>query len=326
MNQSKINKHKRVFVISIIALIISYPFLFLLLNQVFNLNCGELYTFGLSLKDFLTPWIAFWGIIGAALNVWFLQRRVSIMEKQRNNQQDRWDSQQIQFNTQIEKQNEQIQIQQKQLQDSRFATGVNLLGNSNESARIGGVYCLYYLANEFRDDYLIPVCEIICAHIRSITRDNRYQEAYNKMPSNEIQTIIDLLFKKDKNETIIFENCQKNLTRTFLHGVDFFRAKITNTHFYFSSIKSVTFLYRSLKESALTNVGFNSATLNDVKFIATSQTDVEYINTKFINVDFTNASLNNVRFSGSVLGKCKPAEIILPGLSLLLTKPQGETN
>ena len=324
MNVKIKNKHWWVIIISIIVLVISYPFLFLLISQVFDLNLGELYTFGLSLKEFLTPWIAFWGVLGAAINVWFVQRRVSLMEKQRNDQQERWDDQQNQFNTQIEKQNEQIKIQQKQLQDTRFASGVNLLGNQNESARIGGVYYLYYLANECPADYLNPVCEIICAHLRSITRDNKYQEIYKEMPSNEIQSIIDLLFKKDKNNNRIFDTCKKNLTGSFLHGVDFYESKITNTRFYFSSIKDVTFHDPLQGVGILTDTGFSSATLNDVRFIATTQTEVQYVNTKFINVDFTNAKFFNVKFHGSNLGHCQLSEITRPGISILLTKPKEE--
>ena len=148
-------------------------------------------------------------------------------------------------------QDEQIKIQKeqfvKQLGDTRFSSGVELLGNPNESARIGGAYYLFFLAREFPDEYLNPVCEILCSHIRTITCSEEYQKKYENIPSNEIQTIIDLLFKKqeknneyhktneednppkenitiedfidimllpkkeNKNEYLIFDKCRKDL-------------------------------------------------------------------------------------------------------------------
>ena len=268
----------------IILLIIAYPFIFLLLTEKIGLNLGDLYTFGLPLEKFMTPWIAFWGVIGAVFGVIQMQRRLTIMEKQQEAQQE-------QFKEQIEKQEVQIQIQwkqqeaqqlrwekqdkqqkelsieqqkqfeaqienqQKQLRDTRFSLGVELLGNTNESARIGGAYNLYFLANEHRNEYLKPVCEILCAHIRTITSNKDYQETYKEKPSNEIQTILNLLFWKDKNSNLIFNDCEKKLMGTFLYGVDFVEATLNKV---------------KLESALLSKVNFQSAKLNDVDFSFTT--------------------------------------------------------
>ena len=71
-----LSKYKWWIISPCILLIITYPFIFLLINKISGLNLGEIYTFGLSLKDFMTPWIAFWGIIGAVLGIVQTQRRI----------------------------------------------------------------------------------------------------------------------------------------------------------------------------------------------------------------------------------------------------------
>jgi len=245
-------KHKWLITFFLIVITISYPFLLLFLNWLTGKSIGELYTFELPLKDFLTPWIAFWVAIGAAFNVWLMQRRVSVMEKQQR--------------------------------DTRFSSGVELLGNPNESARIGGAYNLYFLASEFPDDYLNPVCEILCAHVRTITSDKAYQEKYSAKPSNEIQTILDFLFKKNKKS--IFENCFKNLSNSFLSCTSFFECSLTDVAF---------------SQSTLTNFYFNTATLTDVNFYGATLTDVDFYGATLTNVNFTSSTLTDVDFRTSSL-------------------------
>jgi hypothetical protein len=91
--------------------------------------------------------------------------------------------------------NKRITQQEKQGRDARFAAGVELLGNPHESTRIGGAYNLYFLARDF-EEYRAPVCEILCAHIRTVTGAKEYRDKYAEKPSNEVQTIISLLFWK----------------------------------------------------------------------------------------------------------------------------------
>ena len=360
-------KYKWLITFLIVVLAVSYPFLFLFINKTTGLNMGELYTFGLPLKDFITPWIAFWGVFGAAINIWLMQRRVSIMEKQRDDQQKNIENQEVkqkelridqqkQFETQIEKQNELILIQQKQLRDSRFASGIELLGSPNESVRTGGAYNLYFLASEFSDDYLDPVCEILCSHVRSITKEDNYREKFKEKPSNEIQTILNLLFIKNKNDILIFDKCDKNLTGVFLCGstlnfpklrnVNFFEAILENVYFLEASLVNVSFTKASLYSvnfpvCTFKNVQFDKANLESVVFANCKLSDVDFfdsnliclnffeaelnktlfLDAKLIKINFSNAKMNsdNVNFFLTKLEKISFEEITRPGRSIELT-------
>jgi hypothetical protein len=135
---------------------------------IYEISEGKLITFGIdNLKDFYTVWIALFGSVAVAFGIYQTNKRIS--------------------------------RQKKQLRDSRFSTGVDLLGNASESARTGGAYNLYFLACEFPEQYKESVVEILCAHIRTITSTPEYQQNFKDKPSNEIQTILNLLSHADEN-------------------------------------------------------------------------------------------------------------------------------
>jgi len=215
-NSQKVKLFFRKYRLGIVLLLIfGCPFYCLLIGEIWNIR--ELYTFGLPLKDFMAIWIALCGIIGVAVNAGFLHKRII--------------------------------TQEKQLSDTHFSSGVELLGNVSESSRIGGIYSLFFLANEHRGDYLKPVCEILCAHVRTKTGEKEYQEKHKEKPSHEIQTVLDLLFKGyelrvDKRVKIteyIFDNCEKNLKGTFLQGADFALAQIGKVKFHDAELSGSEF-------------------------------------------------------------------------------------
>ena len=98
--------------------------------------------------------------------------------------------------------------QVKELCDNYFTSGIDLLGSPNEYTRISGAYHLFSLASKHKKEHLESVCEILCAHIHSITNKLEYKIKYTDEPSKEIQTILNILFKEERGE-LIFEKCKK---------------------------------------------------------------------------------------------------------------------
>ena len=321
--------------LELLILVILFPFIYLVILNIQGKQGDELKIYGVGFKDFMTTWIAFWGLLGVSIGVIQVQHQIK--------------SQKEQFDT-------QIQIQQKQLRDSRFSSGVELLGNQNESARIGGAYNLYFLASEYPDEYLNPVCEILCSHIRTITSDKEYQEKYKEKPSNETQTIINLLLKKNKNGKLIFNDCVKNFVGTFLYGadfrepvlssdvsdylnnnfylelgklsnIDFSNAKLGDIRFLVTELNNVSFRYAELSNiwfnvAILHHVIFFEAKLDNISFIdGAVLKDVSFMNAKLCNVDFRKAEFENIDrwkidFSGTILENSSYEEIIERSLEL----------
>jgi len=235
-----------------------------------------------------TTWIAFWGLIGVFGGIIQVQRQISNQDKQIQIQQS-------QFN--------------KQLCNTRFSSAIELLGSQSESTRIGGAYSLYFLANEY-DEYLNPICEILCAHIRynllkNIDEHIEFDYSRKKI-SQEIQAFVDLLFlREDQNKEVIFDVCKKNLrdvvidginlSHTTLSNVDFSESFLTHDNFKDAKLNNVNFLSRQhLKSSSFLDVDFENAELCDVNFGGTLLYGGKFINAKFSNVNFSDATLQGI--------------------------------
>lgn len=306
-------------------IIFLYPFYLPLLNKIADIHL-ELYTYGLEVKDFMIIWVAVGGIIGVVFNIALTQKRLTEQEQLLNKQEQRYiqqiETQYQHFKEQNDKQVEQVKIHHKQSRDNRFSLGVELLGNTNESARIGGAFNLYFLANEFKE-YRKTACEILCAHIRTITNKQEYKIKYTEKPSNEIQTILDLLFKDEYG--LIFDRYDKNLSEAIFNGANFTDATLSNVNLRFSAISNANFY-----KARLTDVKYSKATLSQLDFGFAILNNVDFFRATLNNVDFNSATLrkiifsfaafqDNVDFTGTSLANIPLKEIVRPNRSLDLT-------
>ena len=160
--------------------------------------------------------------IGGFIGLYLFYKRLQEQEKQTANQKT------------------QIDIQINQRIDERFTTAVSLLGSAESSARTGAIYSLYQLALE-EEKYRKEITQILCSHIRSKTQEETYQDKHKQRPSNEIQTTINLLFKKD----ILYEkfpNLPKaDLSHSYLNGADFRSAQCQGAFFWSAQCQRADF-------------------------------------------------------------------------------------
>ena len=87
-----------------------------------------------------------------------------------------------------------------------FKDGLGFLGDDSESVRLGGIYNLHELAinNPERSK---DILEILCAHLRSKTNEDDYQELYPTRPSVEISSLLRLLTNEESKQR---ETCKEN--------------------------------------------------------------------------------------------------------------------
>ena len=96
----------------------------------------------------------------------------------------------------------------------RLKNAIEHLGHESDSVRLGGAYELFHLAQD-TEDLRQTVLDILCAHIRRTTGEDEYRERYKSKPSEEIQSLLTLLFVKNHK---IFKGCNVNLQRSWLNG------------------------------------------------------------------------------------------------------------
>jgi len=247
----------------IIVILFFIPFICVFINYSTSLYFGDLYTFGISeRKDFFTVWIALFGAIGIAFNIYQNQKRTKNQEEQ------------------LEKQQAQIELQRKSQCDSRFSKGIELLGNENESVRTGAAYSLCFLAKDFSDEFSKPVFDILCSHIRTLTTSEDYLKKHSTV-SNEVQTILNLLFKGiDGNNTTSFSNYKADLRGAHLEGAHLKEAKLI-----------YAYLQRAhLKRAFLVGANLEAAELGEADLVGAclAEANLTYTNLMEANLQETN--------------------------------------
>ena len=210
----------------------------------------------------------------------------------------------ISFFIRLTKQQKQIDIQINQRVDDRFNSAISLLGSSETSARTGAIYALYELAIE-EEKYRSQIAQILCSHIRSKTNETEYKDTHRKRPSNEIQTTIDLLFKKKGLYTKEFAEeagfpkanlshaylMRANFNDTLCRGVDFKDAQCQGAYFSNAQYQEVGFTNAQCQ-----GADFWMAQFQKVNFISAQCQGAHFDLVNFQRVNFINAQCQGADF------------------------------
>lgn len=211
------------------------PFIGIQIYEFNNvLGIFPLLDFGLPLKDFFTVWISLWGVIGVVITLFLSHKRLSSYEKTEQN--------------------------------NRFAKAIELLGNSHASTRSGGAIYLSSLAIEYPGSFKQEIFDILCSHIRYTTNNEEYKRVYAKRPSDEVQILIELLFKKKDGNDFIFKDCRANLVDCFLNGANLEKARIVRSNFENSSLDGTILSDCNIEASRFKNTTFKNCELNRTRF------------------------------------------------------------
>ncbi len=105
---------------------------------------------------------------------------------------------------------------EKGLRQERLRNAIEHLGHDSESVRLGGAYELFHLAQDTKD-LRQTVLDILCAYIRRTTGEDEYREQYKSKPSEEIQSLLTLLFVQEHE---VFKALHINLQGSWLNGAD----------------------------------------------------------------------------------------------------------
>ena len=104
----------------------------------------------------------------------------------------------------------------------RLKNAIEHLGHDSDSVRLGGSYELFHLAKD-TEGLRQTVLDILCAHIRRTTREEDYRNNYKSKPSEEIQSLLTLLFRQEHK---VFRGCRIHLQGSWLAGAILKRARL----------------------------------------------------------------------------------------------------
>ncbi len=124
----------------------------------------------------------------------------------------------------------------------RLKNAIEHLGHASDSVRLGGAYELFHLAQDMKE-LRQTIMDILCAHIRQTTGENEYRGKYKSKPSEEVQSLLTLLFVQEYK---IFKGCHINLQGSWLKG-----ANLTQAHLEGANLVEAYLQGTELRESCL---------------------------------------------------------------------------
>ena len=159
--------------------------------------------------------------------------------------------------------------EQGQRQD-RLKNAIEHLGNKSDSVRLGGAYELFHLAED-TEDLRQTVFDILCAHIRRTTGEEKYRETHKSKPSEEVQSLSTLLFVQEHE---VFKGLHINLQGIWLNGADLKGARLeeavlTEAHLQETELSQAHLQGAKLEKAHLQGASLNQAYLQGTFLLRT---------------------------------------------------------
>lgn len=174
---------------------------------------------------------------------------------------------------------------EKGLRQERLKNAIEHLGHDSDSVRLGGAYELFHLAEEIRE-LRRTVFDILCAHIRRTTGETEYLEKYMSKASEEIQSLLTLLFVQEYK---IFEGFHINLQGSWLNG-----ANLRGACLYGASLTKA-----SLQGAFLMDAHLQGALLRDVRLQAADLRGARLQGAYLGGAELQGAYLQEAQFQGT---------------------------
>ena len=189
----------------------------------------------------------------------------------------------------------------------RLKNAIEHLGAPAVSVRLGGIYELFHLAEDTLE-WRQTILDILCAHIRRTTSEKQYQVKYQQKPSEEIQSMLTLLFVQAHT---VFQGHRVNLEGAWLNGADLRDArlqcaKLNNTHLQGAHLEGARLQGAILNNARLqvawlSNTWLHGADLN-MALLQLAQLDNANLQGAYlIGANLQSANLARAKLQGAIL-------------------------
>ena len=149
---------------------------------------------------------------------------------------------------------QQADTAQRSLLDERYQKSAEMLGSDVLTVRLGGIYALHHLAEEYPERYHIQIMRLLCSFVCHPTRDEEYDIELSKQMTThgkdrreDIKTAVEVLcarhaeqdaLERGMNYRLHLENAdlsylvlhRVDLSRAFLVGSDLSRSILHDAH------------------------------------------------------------------------------------------------
>ena len=193
------------------------------------------------------------------------------------------------------------------LRQERMKNAIEHLGHDKDSVRLGGAYELCHLAKD-TPELRQTVLDILSAHIRQTTGESAYQEPHQSKPSEEVQSLLTLLFVQDHE---VFKGYRINLQGSWLNGTDLRKARLekavlTRAYLQGADLREVNLQGADLRDANLQGADLGEANLQGADL---GEANLQGANLRRANLQ--GADLQEAHLQGADLNRAQMQEATL---------------
>jgi len=190
----------------------------------------------------------------------------------------------------------------------RLKNAIEHLGSAFDSVRMGGAYELFHLAED-TPGWRQTILDILCAHIRQTTSQAQYRDRYKSHPSEEVPTLLTLLFVREHD---VFEGGDINLKGSWLCGAELWEARLDLADLTAANLLNATLSQARLQWALLSEAQLRGAYLVDARLYGASLHNAQMQGANvgrallhganLLDAQLHGASLAEVQMQGAILG------------------------
>ncbi len=214
-----------------------------------------------------------------------------------------------------------LKTEQGQRQD-RLKNAIEHLGHKSESVRLGGTYELFHLAQDTPDTPELhqTVYDILCAHIRQTTGEKEYQEKHKSKPSEEVQSLLNLLFIQ---KPAVFKGLNTNLQGSWMIGADLRMACLENAILIGVNLQEADLTGAKLQEAKLQGAQLQGAILKEAQLQEANLTEANLQRAILKKAKLQGATLTDAQLQAAELPLAQLQEAILWKANLQMARLSG---
>ena len=189
----------------------------------------------------------------------------------------------------------------------RLKDAIDHLGNASDSVRLGSAHELFQLAQD-TPDFRVTVLSILCAHIRRTTGEDEYRKKYKAQPSEEIQSLLTLLFVQEHE---VFTGLHINLQGSWLNGADLMGARLVKTVLKKAHLQGADLRRADLRRADLRRTDLQEADLQEADLRRTDLRGARVWDAFLQRASLQRARLQGANLQGSILNEARLHRAIL---------------
>ncbi len=179
----------------------------------------------------------------------------------------------------------------------RLKNAIENLGHTSDSVRLGGAYELFHLAQD-TPKLRQTVLDILCAHIRRTTGETEYKKDHPSQPSEEIQSLLTLLFVQERK---VFIGLDINLEGSWLNGSNLSQARLEKASLVGAQLHGASLVDTRLHGAQLWGAQLHGAYLSSAQLYGASLVEAQLYGASLVEAQLHGAHLIETRLCGANL-------------------------